>query len=499
MATYSGQSFSSKQQPFSSPKGSGYTYVAPKITTPVASYNSVPNTLSAANKGAATAQATNIAPIASAISSRSSGGSSNAQISSAIPSTSPTVVTPLKTSTVGITYNASQPYTPIAKTPTLNVGANQNSTIDAAAFSTTGDMFTYDANTKTYIPVQKTDIEKEQEKALRDYKMLKGELPNSQDIYNSSGVQEVNQARQQVNNLTAQINAITSKAQADQLSVIGQGRGIPEVIIGGQQAQISREAAIQALPLQALLASAQGNLELAQQHLDTTFKLRLEDATNAFNYQKDLAKYALDVADKKQALAIAKLEKQDDRNFALLKDTINYGQTLASEAIKNGQPQIAAKIGQLDHNSPTYSQDLAQLAGQIQQKTTSSTSTNLTPTDKQYLISSGLTDSEINLIQSDISKYGIEKAIEGITNQNQKTAIRVAYGGKDNSQFLTKDYFTSLFTEDQLMKAAEDAGFRGILTSWATEKDKYLTYLESTVNAYRTAGYTDKEILNLMK
>ncbi|MEG7973033.1 hypothetical protein, partial [Listeria monocytogenes] len=76
-----------------------------------------------------------------------------------------------------------------------------------------------------------------------------------------------------VNNYQTQLNNIVAKAQADVLSTQGQGRGIPEVIIGGQQAQINKEAAIQSLPIQALLSSAQGDLQTAQAHVDKLFQI----------------------------------------------------------------------------------------------------------------------------------------------------------------------------------------------------------------------------------
>jgi hypothetical protein len=75
--------------------------------------------------------------------------------------------------------------------------------------------------------------------------------------------------REDVNNYSAQLNTIVANRDANLLRVEGQGRGIPETIIGGQQAQINKEAAIQALPVQAQLSAAQGNLELAQSHINT--------------------------------------------------------------------------------------------------------------------------------------------------------------------------------------------------------------------------------------
>ena len=45
--------------------------------------------------------------------------------------------------------------------------------------------------------------------------------------------------------------------------------------------------------------------------------------------------------------------------------------------------------------------------------------------------------------------------------------------------------------------AAKDAGFRATLTSWATEKENYLSHLMSIVEQYRASGLDDDEILKL--
>jgi hypothetical protein len=140
---------------------------------------------------------------------------------------------------------------------------------------------------------------------------------------------KINQLRKQEANYSNQLNTITANRDANVLRVEGQGRGIPEAIIGGQQAKINKEAAIQALPVQAQLAAAQGNVALAEAHINTWGKILMDDATNQYNYKKDLLKsvgdFALNIESKKiddlnlkieqkykseQALVTAKVEAQ---------------------------------------------------------------------------------------------------------------------------------------------------------------------------------------------
>jgi hypothetical protein len=141
---------------------------------------------------------------------------------------------------------------------------------------------------------------------------------------------DIKKKQQQVTNYQAQLNAVVAKSQADQLSVTGQGRGIPEVIIGGQQAQIAKEAAIAALPIQAQLAAAQGDLEFAQQNMNTYLDLAQKDIENKFNYKMKLFDVAYDIASKDQQ---AKLDEKRDtlayqRQKELAQINFNYDRSL---------------------------------------------------------------------------------------------------------------------------------------------------------------------------
>ena len=173
----------------------------------------------------------------------------------------------------------------------------------------------------------------------------------------------IQKKQQEVNNLSAQLGAIVAKSQADQLSVTGQGRGIPEAIIGGQQAQIAKEAAIQALPVQAQLAAAQGNLEMAQERLDTYYKVVSQDIENKYNYDMKLYDTVYDYATKQQQIKIDEL--RDEKNFQRQKElaALNFsydkqikqlgiaqeGAVALTAAQKTKQDAITNVLGQLDN------------------------------------------------------------------------------------------------------------------------------------------------------
>jgi hypothetical protein len=120
--------------------------------------------------------------------------------------------------------------------------------------------------------------------------------------------------------------------------------------------------------------------------------------------------------------------------------------------------------------------------------------------DKSY---SSFSSSDIDNIYADFDSGASISQMKVGLSKDEADAIDDLYkewqGNKDKKQFLTKDYFKNIFTDDQLKESAKEAGFRGVLSSWSSEKEKYLTSLENTVKEYRNAGYTDQEILKLMQ
>jgi len=177
-----------------------------------------------------------------------------------------------------------------------------------------------------------------------------------------SGLQ---QAKQDVNNFTGQLNSITAKASADQLRLEGQGRGITDTLIGGQQAQINREAAIAALPVQAQLAAAQGNLQIAQEHVDKMFSIRMQDAQNKYAFQTKIADTLFQYANAEQARKMQDKKDADNRAFSVMQNDQSFARQLAMQAVEFGQTGLAAKLGNLVPSSATYAQDIGALQGQL--------------------------------------------------------------------------------------------------------------------------------------
>lgn len=208
-----------------------------------------------------------------------------------------------------------------------------------------------------YIPTpieqQATDAGEEKDTALKDLLKSMAEPPDDAKAYKKAQKEtQILQKQQLVNDLTGQLNGIVAKGQAQQLAQVGQGRGIPSEIIGGIQAQIGRETAIAALPIQAQLSAAQGNLEMAENNLNTLFKIYQEDATREFEYKKEVKKMVYEYASEKEKRALEKLDEEDDRAYDSKKTNISAINQIAIEVAKNGGGNVLAKFTDIDMSSP---------------------------------------------------------------------------------------------------------------------------------------------------
>lgn len=171
-----------------------------------------------------------------------------------------------------------------------------------------------------------------------------GLMPQKQSVYDDPEYQKqqrvVQREQRNLNNYTASLNSIVAKSQADQLSVTGQGRGIPEAIIGGQQAQIAKEAAIQAIPVQAQIAASQGNLELATAQLDQLYKIKSESLQNDYEYKANQYNAIRDFLTKEETRQLNLLDQENDRRYSEGQDFLQLQDSYMKAAIANGTSTV---------------------------------------------------------------------------------------------------------------------------------------------------------------
>lgn len=176
---------------------------------------------------------------------------------------------------------------------------------------------------------------------------------------------QLKQKQQAVNETTGQINAIVAQAQAQQLALEGQGRGQTSSFIGGEQARINREAAIQAIPLQAKLAAEQGALELAQEHIDKMFTVQSQDALAKYQYRSKLIESVYNFATGAEQRRLDAIKQKEDRAYDMQKFNIQYQRDLASQAAEYGLGGVASSILKANPLSPTFEADIARYASQV--------------------------------------------------------------------------------------------------------------------------------------
>ena len=224
-----------------------------------------------------------------------------------------------------------------------------------------------------------------------------GVKPTSQfDNYQKfSEAQGLAEKQQTVNDLTAQLNAISARTQSQVIGLEGQGRGIPQAILGGQAAQLQRQAAIEALPVAAQLSAAQGNLQTAQQQIETLMGLQKQDDEAMYRYRKDQRDYAMQSADKAEEKIFKEQQRADDLAKEERDNLQNLKTNYVKAAIDRGDFATASKI-----SSATTSEELQRYAGSI---------TGMT-LDDQYKTA------QIANIQSEIQSRGGSGSTEEASN-----------------------------------------------------------------------------------
>jgi len=189
-------------------------------------------------------------------------------------------------------------------------------------------------------PIEQAADDAKKDTTLQDYvdSILEG-APSSEDAYKRAQREtDILRKQEEVNTLTGTLNAIVNKGQAQQLAQVGQGRGIPEAILGGISAEIGRQTAISALPVSAQLQAAQGSLESAQQNLDTLYKIYSEDARNEYEYKREVKKIVYEIANEKEKRALEKLDKQEERQYDERQATLKDIKDIATQAMQNQAP-----------------------------------------------------------------------------------------------------------------------------------------------------------------
>jgi hypothetical protein len=198
-----------------------------------------------------------------------------------------------------------------------------------------------DGATGMYAPIEtKTTDGAEAEGTALD-KAIKALKPpeDSADAYNKAQEEtQLLQKQQRQNNIQSALNAETTRMNLDlqNLRGVGAKEGVTEAVYGQQSAQVTREAMTRILPLQAQLAMAQDDVEMAQQRTDTLFKIYKEDADNRVDFYNNQVKMVYDDATAKEKRQYDENISQKNYERDLIKIQINAQNDAANTMLSDG-------------------------------------------------------------------------------------------------------------------------------------------------------------------
>lgn len=170
------------------------------------------------------------------------------------------------------------------------------------------------------------------------------------------------------NNLSGRINAINRKSQADVLKQENalEKAGATKAVFSAKASRIERDAAIRALPLQAELAVASGDLNSARQYVSDMAQVQSQDAQNLYNFKSSLIDSVYQFASDEQQRKLDAIKDKEDKAYDMQKTNLGLQNEWAQTAISYGQGSIAGKLMALDPNAPDFQSKFAQLTGQVQ-------------------------------------------------------------------------------------------------------------------------------------
>lgn len=241
-------------------------------------------------------------------------------------------VAPIPVDTLGQKITPVEVLTPAPVDPLTGLMESINTGI---ASSSNGAM-TYGKDGFTTTQTNLTPEQQLQQNTIdRITKLMGVEQPNGEKVLNrlerDTGL---NRFQKDVNTYQSQLNQIQAQSQAQQLALEGQGRGQTESFVGGEQARINREATIAALPVQANLAAAQGNLQMAQDTVNKLYAIKMQDAQNKYQFNTSLINTVYDYADKIQERKLDALKIKGQQDFQIQMNNLQFEQQKELLAIK---------------------------------------------------------------------------------------------------------------------------------------------------------------------
>lgn len=178
---------------------------------------------------------------------------------------------------------------------------------------------------------------------LEGIKGPEDQTPNFLEMEKQAGIEA---KQQEVNNLNQQLNMVNAEAQQANLTLESQagGKDVTTQFLGRQQQEVNRQAAIKALPIQAQLLAAQGNLKAAQERVDRLFQIQTDYAEQKLAYENKKIDAVYQWATDEQKAKLDEKRLKNEQDFQLKRDEAAREHDIAMEELKQKDPAYQLEL-----------------------------------------------------------------------------------------------------------------------------------------------------------
>lgn len=311
--------------------------------------------------------------------------------------------------------------------------------------------------------------------------------------------QGINDQRKEIDSLVSDMES-TERSYDKQIEALDKNpnRQFGGAVVEEKNKLIKEKASV--LADQAIVLNARNRTyETAKSVIDEKVNAETEmEKFNLTNLQYFYDKNESNLTADQKTLLNEKIKAADDELTTARDLRKQIGDLQLEAAKKNAPVSVIRSIG----SSATVDDAIANSGGYLSTvKDSASGAVKFTPEDQRALIGAGFMASELAQIQSDVNQYGLSTVLEGIADPKQKAALQKAFGQvADDESKLTRGSLAALYGIDDNEVALPRAKWLGIIPHGETQTGKdYIDALEKIVTTYRDVGYTDKEIMKLIK
>jgi hypothetical protein len=264
--------------------------------------------------------------------------------------------------------------TPTISLPSAPTYSDPGTINNAGLINSLSDSYKYDSSTNTFLTettqANPSAAETEAEKRNSVMQKLIALIPQKESVLDTPEIRkqqkEVDRQKKQVATYTAQLNNVVAQQNADLLRVRGDlsREGSTETVYGGIAATINREAAIKALPIQASLSAAQGNLDLAQDYLTQLTTWKTEQVNNDYTYRANVYSTLAEYVKGEENSKLEQLKTENQRKYDMVLKNIEAQDSWAKK-FADTNPAMISRVANLDPYADNFREQLYRVTGGV--------------------------------------------------------------------------------------------------------------------------------------